>query len=217
MYHSSLGPGWSHYNKYRSEATKGCPDQLWHLWNVKKDAYVESGHWELKPVRSAVPMLLLTKPGKPGELTKLQTIVDLYGGDPMQLGKSKYRSSIDLLDAYEQIRVKLGHVEHTAMNTLSRTMNLLDNLFIYMEDLESHVEAVMTTIDILEVEKFYVNPRKMQLLKEVLLALGWVVSNEGICMDLDKVDNLAKWKMPTNKELLHGFLGSAGSLADNIE
>jgi hypothetical protein len=35
-------------------------------------------------------------------------------------------------------------------------------------------------------------------------------------MDPDKVDAVTKWKTPTNRDLLHGFLGSVGYLADDI-
>ena len=36
-------------------------------------------------------------------------------------------------------------------------------------------------------------------------------------MDPDKVDTLAKWKVPTNRDLLRGFLGATGYLADDID
>jgi hypothetical protein len=35
-------------------------------------------------------------------------------------------------------------------------------------------------------------------------------------MDPDKVDAILKWKSPTNHDLLCGFLGSVGFLADDI-
>jgi hypothetical protein len=35
-------------------------------------------------------------------------------------------------------------------------------------------------------------------------------------MDPDKVDNVLSWKTPTNRDLLRGFLGSVGYLADDI-
>ena len=44
-----------------------------------------------------------------------------------------------------------------------------------------------------------------------------MVDEDGICMDPDKVDALVCWKMPTNRDLLHGFLGAAGFLADDID
>lgn len=35
-------------------------------------------------------------------------------------------------------------------------------------------------------------------------------------MDSDKVDSVVNWKVPTNHDLLHGFLGSIGYLADDV-
>ncbi|PIL32366.1 hypothetical protein GSI_05612 [Ganoderma sinense ZZ0214-1] len=46
--------------------------------------------------------------------------------------------------------------------------------------------------------------------------LGRIVDDQGIRMDPEKVDNVLSWKVPMNHELLRGFLGSVGYLADNI-
>ena len=35
-------------------------------------------------------------------------------------------------------------------------------------------------------------------------------------MDPHKVESIQQWKVPTNKDLLQGFLGSVGYLAPNI-
>ena len=35
-------------------------------------------------------------------------------------------------------------------------------------------------------------------------------------MDSHKVESIRQWKVPTNKDLLQGFLGSVGYLAPNI-
>lgn len=124
--------------KQYSWRTSRCPDKLHKLWNIKKEAYMKTGRWELRPVRNTVPMLLIPKPSKPGEPPKLRTVVDLRErnlnmrklSSPLpdmetilqRLAKAQFCSSIDLSDAYEEIRIKPEHVEHTAMNTPSRTM-----------------------------------------------------------------------------------------------
>lgn len=46
--------------------------------------------------------------------------------------------------------------------------------------------------------------------------LGHVVDDDGIRMDPDKVDQVINWKVPINHDLLRGFIGSVGYLADNI-
>ena len=35
-------------------------------------------------------------------------------------------------------------------------------------------------------------------------------------MDAEKVNSVLKWKVPTNRDLLHGFIGLVGYLADDI-
>ena len=35
-------------------------------------------------------------------------------------------------------------------------------------------------------------------------------------MDADKVNAVANWKVPTNRDLLRGFIGSVGYLADDV-
>jgi hypothetical protein len=46
--------------------------------------------------------------------------------------------------------------------------------------------------------------------------LGRIVDDDGIRMDPDKVDSVVNWKTPTNRDLLRGFIGLAGYLADDI-
>lgn len=60
------------------------------------------------------------------------------------------------------------------------------------------------------------NGDKLRFLQRELKILGRIVDDRGIRMDPDKVDSVLKWKVPTSKELLRGFLGSVGYLADDI-
>lgn len=60
------------------------------------------------------------------------------------------------------------------------------------------------------------SPSKLHFLCQEMKILGRVVDSEGVRMDPDKVDSVLNWKAPTNKELLRGFLGSVGYLADDI-
>ena len=56
----------------------------------------------------------------------------------------------------------------------------------------------------------------MQLFQKELKILGHIVNNQGIRIDPHKVKSIKQWKVPTNKDLLQGFLGSVGYLALNI-
>jgi len=92
----------------------------------------------------------------------------------------------------------------------------LDDIVVYSNSLEEHVTYVKLIIDILKREKLYLSKNKLHFLKKELKILGRIITDDGIRMDPDKVDNVLSWKTPTNRDLLRGFLGSVGYLADDI-
>ena len=92
----------------------------------------------------------------------------------------------------------------------------LDDIYIYSNTLTDHVRDCKTVIDVLRREQLYLSATKLQFLCPELKVLGRIVDDDGIRMDPNKVDSILKWKPPTNKELLRGFLGSVGYLADDI-
>jgi hypothetical protein len=89
----------------------------------------------------------------------------------------------------------------------------LNDIVIYSNTLKEHIEHVKKIIDVLREQKFYLNAKKLQLLAPELKVLGRVVNDNGIHMDPHKVDSVLAWKVPTNRNLLRGFLGSVGYLA----
>ncbi|KAJ3500276.1 hypothetical protein NMY22_g19310 [Coprinellus aureogranulatus] len=93
----------------------------------------------------------------------------------------------------------------------------LDDIVIYSNTLREHIEHVKLVIDILRRGKFFLSEKKLRFLCSEMKVLGRIVDDEGIRMDPDKVDSLSKWKTPINRDLLRGFLGAAGYLADDID
>ena len=89
----------------------------------------------------------------------------------------------------------------------------LDDIIIFSDSIEEHVNHVRIMFDILRKEKLYLGPSKMQFFAEELKILGHVIDDKGISMDphkvdkgisMDphKVDKVLNWKAPTNKDLL---------------
>lgn len=91
----------------------------------------------------------------------------------------------------------------------------LDDVIIYSDTLADHVRHVKGIIDILTREKLYLSEGKLHFLQRELKILGRIVDDDGIRMDPHKVDSVLKWKVPTNRDLLRGFLGAVGYLADD--
>jgi hypothetical protein len=56
----------------------------------------------------------------------------------------------------------------------------------------------------------------VQLVPKELKVLGQIIDEKGIRMDPNKVDSIVNWKVPTSKELVQGFLGAVGFLADDV-
>ena len=92
----------------------------------------------------------------------------------------------------------------------------LNDIVIYSQTLEEHVEHVKEVLSILWHKKFYLSAEKLWFLCPKMKILGHIVNDDGIWMDPDKVDQVLHWKTPTNRDLLHGFIGSIGYLADDI-
>jgi hypothetical protein len=92
----------------------------------------------------------------------------------------------------------------------------LDDIIIYSDTLEGHIKHVRCVLEIMERERLYLSETKLQFLCPELKVLGRVVTDEGIRMDPHKVDDVLKWKTPTNRDLCRGFVGSVGYLADDI-
>jgi hypothetical protein len=92
----------------------------------------------------------------------------------------------------------------------------LDDIFIYSDTMTDHIKHVKIVLDILRREKLYLSREKLRFIVPSLQILGRIIDDDGIHMDSNKVDSVINWKIPTNRDLLRGFIGSVGFLADDI-
>lgn len=242
-----------------------CPEAFREQWAEKRDTYLKSERWKITSAGNTVPMLLIPKPNtSPPEL---RTVVDLrernkntqkmtsplpdIDGMLRRTAKQKYRTTLDMKSAYEQIRIVPEHVSRSTVTTpdgnmvsqviqigdcnapatyqalmnhlfsqyIGRFMDIyLDDIVVYSDNLDDHVKHVklLVVIDILKREKLYLSRSKIHFISPELKLLGRIIDDQGIQMDTDKVDSVLHWKVPTNRDLLRGFIGSVGYLADDI-
>jgi len=117
-------------NKRYKYFTPCCPNSLRDELHAKINRYVNTGWWEPRSVKQAA--LLLCIPKKDG---KLRTVVDArQQNDNMvkdvmplpdqevirkDIARVKYRSKIDLTDAYEQVCIRVEDVEKNAFATIT--------------------------------------------------------------------------------------------------
>jgi hypothetical protein len=93
----------------------------------------------------------------------------------------------------------------------------LDDLIVHGNDLADHVKHVKIVIDTLREHKFYLAESKMHFLADEIKLLGHIITHKGIYLDPSKIDKISAWKVPVNRDLLRGFLGAVGYLADGCE
>ncbi|CEL56461.1 hypothetical protein RSOLAG1IB_11933 [Rhizoctonia solani AG-1 IB] len=93
----------------------------------------------------------------------------------------------------------------------------LDNIIIFSNTIKEHVSHIRAILNILEQEKFYLSPKKMQFFTKEINLLGHVINKKGIKMDPHKVHSIKKWKTPTTKEQVASYIGALGYLAPNCK
>jgi len=107
-------------------------------------------------------------------------------------------------------------MKHIFSAYIGRFMDIyLHDIVVHSNTLVEHVGHVKLVIDILAREKLYLSEKKLHFIAPELHLLGHII-DDGIRMDPDKVDSVVNWKVPTNCDLLRGFLGSVGYLADDV-
>jgi hypothetical protein len=108
-------------------------------------------------------------------------------------------------------------MNHLFGEYLGKQMDVyLDDIIIYLDLLQEHVEYIKTVLKVLDWEKLYLSQKKIQFLCGDVKILGCIMGDDGIQIDPEKVDSVMNWKTPTNHDLCRGFIGSVGYLADNI-
>jgi len=84
-----------------------------------------------------------------------------------------------------------------------------DDILIYSQNTEEHLEQVREVLNVLKDNKLYLNLKKCTFLKDKLLFLGFIVGVEGIQADEEKVRAIREWPTPTTVGHVRSFHGLA--------
>ena len=85
----------------------------------------------------------------------------------------------------------------------------LDDILIFSQNREEHLRHLKLVLRTLQKEKLLINLKKRSFLKKELVYLGFVVSEEGLKMDLGKVQAILNWSVPKNAYEVKSFHGIA--------
>ena len=82
----------------------------------------------------------------------------------------------------------------------------LDDILIFGKSLEEHLLHILER---LREEKFLINLKKCSFVKKELVYLGFVISVEGLKMNLEKVKVILEWPIPRSTTEVRSFHGLA--------
>ena len=86
----------------------------------------------------------------------------------------------------------------------------IDDILIYSENKEDHVEHLRVVLTRLKEHKLYAKFSKCEFWLRKVPFLGHVLLENGISVDPSKVQEVMDWKAPTSVHEVRSFLGLAG-------
>nr|CAI5859444.1 unnamed protein product [Callosobruchus analis] len=89
----------------------------------------------------------------------------------------------------------------------SFTMIYVDDLLVFSDNIDQHLEHLGILFDKLLAEGITVKLRKCQFLRQQVVFLGHIISSEGVRMDPDRIESIVKFPAPRNVKELRAFLG----------
>ncbi|MCO5548078.1 hypothetical protein L7F22_001535 [Adiantum nelumboides] len=85
-----------------------------------------------------------------------------------------------------------------------------DDIIIYSKDETDHEEHVCKVLEILRQHQLYAKENKCTFCSPQLRYLGFIIFDDGILVDPEKIKDIVEWPQPSSVSKVHGFLGIMG-------
>jgi hypothetical protein len=89
-------------------------------------------------------------------------------------------------------------------------MVFLDDILIYSQTLEDHVQHLHLVLQTLQEHQLYLKYSKCSFAQNQLEYLGHIISEHGVATDLEKINTMLHWPTPTSITEVRAFLGLTG-------
>jgi hypothetical protein len=86
----------------------------------------------------------------------------------------------------------------------------IDDILVYSKNEDEHTSHLHIVLQRLQDHRLYAKLSKCEFWLKQIKFLGHTISQEGIAVDPDKVQEVVEWKPPTMVRQLRSFLGLAG-------
>ena len=86
----------------------------------------------------------------------------------------------------------------------------LDDLIIFADSFDEHMKRLQIVLDRLRECNLKLSAKKCQLLQQKVKYVGFIVSEQGIETDPEKVTKVKNWPIPSNPDEVRQFVGFAG-------
>ena len=81
----------------------------------------------------------------------------------------------------------------------------LDDILIFSKTKEEHLEHIRQVLQKFKEEQLLINLKKCSFMQEEIMYLGFVISVDGLKMDLEKVKAILEWPTPENVGEVRSF------------
>ena len=86
----------------------------------------------------------------------------------------------------------------------------LDDILVYSKNEKEHEEHLRLTLQVLREHRLYAKLSKCDFYRDRIQYLGHIISEEGIPVDLEKIEAIMNWPTPRNVTDIRSFMGLAG-------
>ena len=141
------------------------------------------------------------RPEDVGKMT-FSTILSTFQSQVMQMGDCNAPST------FQQLMTAIF------WDFLRRFVHIyLDDIFIYSQSIQEHIEHIMKVLQQLRESQFYLSRSKLDLFSDKTDCLGRVIDDKGIHAKSDKMQRIREWRIPQNYNKVQKFLGLVQYLA----